>query len=204
MNRPSYLSKEIGSSVILNVHFGWNVDENNVFFSHTHESSLMYIQSEKYIFFFYRSFWFWSLEMQMKTIFTLYMNHSWFEAWRLNSSNQSITFVIRCFIQSLFLSLKYVSKKLSSHPSCSLSFSSYPSSYPTTILSLFFIISFTINLAPKIVSLKLPVCSPNESTCTGNGQFFGRKYTRARNKSVGKAFGERARVVGDVNATKNT
>lgn len=158
----------------------------------------------KIFFFFCKSFWFWSLEMQMKTIFTLYMNHSWFEAWRLNSSNQSITFVIRCFIQSLFLSLKYVSKKLSSHPSCSLSFSSYPSSYPTTILSLFFIISFTINLAPKIVSLKLPVCSPNESTCTGNGQFFGRKYTRARNKSVGKAFRERARVVGDVNATKNT
>lgn len=158
----------------------------------------------KNIFFFCKSFWFWSLEMQIKIIFTLYMNHSWFEAWRLNSSNQSITFVIRCFIQSLFLSLKYVSKKLSSHPSCSLSFSSYPSSYPTTILSLFFIISFTINLAPKIVSLKLPVCSPNESTCTGNGQFFGRKYTRARNKSVGKAFRERARVVGDVNATKNT
>lgn len=105
MNRPSYLSKEIGSSVILNVHFGWNVDENNVFFSHTHESSLMYIQSEKYIFFFYRSFWFWSLEMQIKIIFMLYMNHSWFEAWRLNSSNQSITFVIRCFIQSLSLSL---------------------------------------------------------------------------------------------------
>lgn len=59
----------------------------------------------KIYFFFYRSFWFWSLEMQMKTIFTLYMNHSWFEAWRLNSSNQSITFVIRCFIQSLSLSL---------------------------------------------------------------------------------------------------
>lgn len=68
------------------------------------ESSLMYVQSEKY-FFFCKYFWFWSLEMQMKTIFMLYMNHSWFEAWRLNSSNQSITFVIRCFIQSLSLSL---------------------------------------------------------------------------------------------------
>lgn len=153
MNRPSiYQKKLVHQSFWM---FTLNEMRMKTMFSfRTHMNHSLCTSKVKNINFFFLFLIFLILITRNANGNNIYAIHESFmiQSWRrLNSSsNQSITFVIRCFIQSLSLSLKYISKKLSSHPSCSLSFSSYPSSYPTTILSLFFIISFTINLAPKM------------------------------------------------------
>lgn len=156
-------------------------------------------------FFFFSSFWFWSLEMQMETIFTLYMNHSWFKAeedWILLlikvslSCNTlfhpiSLSFLNTFRKNSHLIHLAHCHSRVTPRVIQQQSSHYFSSSHLQSILHQKCIPQITSLLSKRIdLYTEWPIFRP--------------KYTRARNKSVGKAFGERARVVGDVNATKNT
>lgn len=206
MNRPSiYQKKLVHQSFWM---FTLNEMRMKTMFSfRTHMNHSLCTSKVKNInfFFFFSSFWFWSLEMQMETIFTLYMNHSWFKAeedWillliKVSLSHNTLFHPISLSLLNTFrknshlIHLAHCHSRVTPRVIQQQSSHYFSSSHLQSILHQKCIPQITSLLSKRIdLYTEWPIFRP--------------KYTRARNKSVGKAFGERARVVGDVNATKNT